>query len=335
MFDRVKQETTTTGTGSYTISGAAPAGYRTFAEAATAFASKYTTTDVPCCYLATFLDEWEIGWGVLNAAGTTLTRSTVINSSDGPGTAVTWAAGTKAISMVPLTFGYAGHGFRHEYQGGTNYPNGDDDITQGYGRGSTWLNSTGKKWVCIDETEGAAVWVRVAPGIVSPNQPAWPGSPESTQFGGSMLKTDGGEDPSPRTDHSLMLSDVNSANAYHTHGGTIAGRVRTTSAAAGQGLLLLGSPTGGIAGKGIAVAYNETDDAVASWEFTFTAKSASGVLTLVGTPAVAPIDTDGAMATADFDVVISGDDILLNTVGIAAKNITWSINLQAVEVYSA
>jgi hypothetical protein len=73
LADRVQETTTTTGTGAVTLGGAV-AGYQSFA---TAFPQK------PCLvgYLLTSSNNWEVGKGTINAAGTILTRETIRSSS--------------------------------------------------------------------------------------------------------------------------------------------------------------------------------------------------------------------------------------------------------------
>lgn len=101
--DRVKDQTTTTGTGTVTIAGLAPAGYRTITSAHTSGATvRYTI-------LTSDLSEWEVGQGVWTAAGTTLTRVTVYASSNA-GALVNFSAGTKIVFTGPVaedTLAYA------------------------------------------------------------------------------------------------------------------------------------------------------------------------------------------------------------------------------------
>lgn len=86
--DRVQDVTTTTGTGSITLAGTPPTGYRTFASAFGA-----TSTTVQYCIAGGA--EWEVGKGVFN--GTTgLTRAMVRSSSNG-GALVNFSAGSKDV----------------------------------------------------------------------------------------------------------------------------------------------------------------------------------------------------------------------------------------------
>lgn len=100
--DRVKESTTTTGTGALTLAGALT-GFRTFA-------SVMADTDT-CYYAIQAVDSngnpsgaWETGLGTYNSSGGTLTRTTVQDSSNS-GSAVNFAAGTKHI-WIDVTTGY-------------------------------------------------------------------------------------------------------------------------------------------------------------------------------------------------------------------------------------
>lgn len=107
--DRVKDSTTTVGTGSITLSGTAPTGYQSFG---TAFGS--TPLTVAYCIADQNGPNWEVGTGVFN--GTTgLTRVTVLASSNS-GSLVNFIAGTKdvfctaparylSLAPVALTYG--------------------------------------------------------------------------------------------------------------------------------------------------------------------------------------------------------------------------------------
>lgn len=90
ISDRVKDTTTTTGTGSLTLSGTAPTGFRSFASA--------MATGDSCFYCVTGGADWEVGFGTLTAS-TTLARTRVIASSNS-GAAVSLAAGTKDVFVT-------------------------------------------------------------------------------------------------------------------------------------------------------------------------------------------------------------------------------------------
>lgn len=89
MFkDRVKDTTTTTGTGNVTLTGTAPTGFVAFD---TAFGHSGTTF----YYCIEDGTNWEVGEGTLSDA-TTLVRTTVLASSNA-GAAVDFPAGTKSV----------------------------------------------------------------------------------------------------------------------------------------------------------------------------------------------------------------------------------------------
>jgi hypothetical protein len=85
--DRVKDTTTTTGTGNITLSGTAPTGYQDFN---TAFG-----TNAYFHYCIALGSEWEVGIGYLSAS-TTLVRDSVLESSNSDA-AVNFSAGTKDV----------------------------------------------------------------------------------------------------------------------------------------------------------------------------------------------------------------------------------------------
>ena len=88
--DRVKVTSTSTGTGTFTL-GAAEDGYQTFANIGNGNQTYYTITDGI---------DWETGIGTYTSSGTTLSRDTVLASSNS-GALVNWAAGTKTV-FVPF-----------------------------------------------------------------------------------------------------------------------------------------------------------------------------------------------------------------------------------------
>ena len=88
--DRVKETTTTTGTGTYTLGGAVT-GFETF----TANLSNADTTYYAC----TDNTDFEVGLGTFTSSGTTLSRDTILASSNS-NNAVDWSSGTRTIFMT-------------------------------------------------------------------------------------------------------------------------------------------------------------------------------------------------------------------------------------------
>lgn len=104
--DRVKESTTTTGTGALTLSGALT-GFRAFsAVCATSDTVHYALQAVDGSGVPT--GEWEVGIGTYSGANT-LTRTTVLSSSNA-GAAVSLAAGTKHVWIdLPAVRSQIGH----------------------------------------------------------------------------------------------------------------------------------------------------------------------------------------------------------------------------------
>jgi hypothetical protein len=92
LADRVQETTTTTGTGTLTLLGAAT-GYQSFAAVGDTNTTYY-------CIQAQTTGDWEVGIGTYTASGTTLSRDTVLSSSAGGTTKVTLAAGTKNVFVT-------------------------------------------------------------------------------------------------------------------------------------------------------------------------------------------------------------------------------------------
>jgi len=92
-FDRIKETTTTTGTGTVSLSGTAPVGFLTFVTSVTSLAT------VRYFIESTDLTEWEVGEGVFtDGTPDTLSRVTVFASSNA-GSLVDFSAGTKTASL--------------------------------------------------------------------------------------------------------------------------------------------------------------------------------------------------------------------------------------------
>ena len=88
LKDRVKETSTTTGTGTITLAGAV-SGYQSFSAIGNANTTYYTIAGQGTT-------EWEVGIGTYTSSGTTLSRDTVLASSNS-GSLVNFSAGTKDV----------------------------------------------------------------------------------------------------------------------------------------------------------------------------------------------------------------------------------------------
>lgn len=84
--DRVQETTTTTGTGTVTLAGAVT-GFQSFSVIGDGNTTYYSIAGG---------SEWELGIGTYTASGTTLSRDTVLESSNG-GSLVNFSAGSKSV----------------------------------------------------------------------------------------------------------------------------------------------------------------------------------------------------------------------------------------------
>lgn len=87
--DRVKETSTTTGTGTFTLAGAST-GFQSFSVIGNGNQTYYTITDGT---------DWEVGIGTYTSSGTTLSRDTILESSNS-GNAVNWGAGSKDVFVT-------------------------------------------------------------------------------------------------------------------------------------------------------------------------------------------------------------------------------------------
>lgn len=88
--DRVKETTTTTGTGTLTLAGAVT-GFQSFAAIGDGHSCVYCIDSGG--------SEWEVGVGTYTSSGTTLSRTTVIASSNS-GSLVSFSAGSKEVYVT-------------------------------------------------------------------------------------------------------------------------------------------------------------------------------------------------------------------------------------------
>lgn len=90
VVDRVRDTTSTTGTGSITLSDVPPTGFQSF--------NSGVGVGNPFFYAIVGGTEWEVGRGVLSAS-TTLVRDQILGSSNG-GSVVNFSAGVKEVFLT-------------------------------------------------------------------------------------------------------------------------------------------------------------------------------------------------------------------------------------------
>ena len=90
--DRVRDTSTTAGSGSFSVSGTAPTGYRTFSAVLSVSDTFYYSIQHQT------LNEWEVGLGTYSSANT-FARTTIYSSSNSD-SVVTFSAGTKDVFIT-------------------------------------------------------------------------------------------------------------------------------------------------------------------------------------------------------------------------------------------
>lgn len=89
LADRVKETTAVTGTGTATLLGAST-GYQSFSAIGNGNTTYYSIVGTA---------QWEVGIGTYTSSGTTLSRTTVLSSSNS-GSLVNFSAGTKDVFVT-------------------------------------------------------------------------------------------------------------------------------------------------------------------------------------------------------------------------------------------
>jgi hypothetical protein len=135
LADRVKETTTTTGTGAVTLLGAAT-GYQSFAVVGNTGTTYYAIVD-------TTNNVWEIGLGTYSTTGPTLTRTTVYANSSGTTVALTLAAGTKDVFCTQPGWSTQNGNITLGYQSGNAIVTGANNVHIGNTAGLRNSNSGG------------------------------------------------------------------------------------------------------------------------------------------------------------------------------------------------
>jgi hypothetical protein len=92
LKDRVKETTTSTGTGTVTLAGAST-GFQSFAAIGNGNTTYYTIAGQGT-------NQWEVGLGTYTASGTTLSRDTVLSNSLGTTALINFSAGDKDVFVT-------------------------------------------------------------------------------------------------------------------------------------------------------------------------------------------------------------------------------------------
>jgi hypothetical protein len=154
LADRVKETTTTTGTGTITLAGVA-SGFQSFSVVGNGNTTYYVIAGQGT-------SEWEIGIGTYTSSGTTLSRDTVLASSAGAPTKTTFSTGIKDV-FVTYPAG------RSVYVDGTGIDTAGMGATQGdilYASGTDTFsrlakNTTATRYLANTGTSNNPAWSQI------------------------------------------------------------------------------------------------------------------------------------------------------------------------------
>jgi hypothetical protein len=149
LADRVRDTTTTTGTGTVTLSGTAPTGYQNFSVVGNSNTTYYTINAG---------SQFEVGIGTYSSTGPTLSRDTVLESSNG-GALVDFAAGTKDVFVTYPADKSVNQDASGNVGFGTTAPVAKVDITD--------QNNAGFRFAEYNDIEGAVLRVSSARGTIA------------------------------------------------------------------------------------------------------------------------------------------------------------------------
>ena len=147
--DRVKETSTTTGTGTLTLLGAST-GFQAFSAVGDGNTTYYAISEQTG-------SDWEVGIGTYTATGTTLSRDTVLSSSNS-GSAVNFGAGTKDVFVsYPAEFAaFSAAGAVTEnyttFTGNYSMTTGKNGFSVGpitVASGSSFTVGSGQRWLVL------------------------------------------------------------------------------------------------------------------------------------------------------------------------------------------
>jgi hypothetical protein len=320
LADLVEQQTTTTGTGAYTVSGSVSY-RRTFATALA------TGNVIP--YICVASDgTFECGYGTWDETAGTLARTEVTSSSNSNLT-VNWSAGTKKIYLGAHSGSWGG--IRHNFAAGAA-PTVNDDSADGYTVGSLWMHFGGL-YICYSSSLGAAVWRPVLYAVPQAN-----GTQEYRHINGYFSDRAANSTVTPNGYHFNAGYSSAVSNAY-ADGGLVGLAAFTTNATATKmahnGNHATNSGIYCEAGSvttitGVVTAINNSTKDIKSWKVEAVVKcDTSGNATVVAGGTPTELYEDAGMTGPTIAVVGSTAawDTTIEVTGVAATNITWSASL--------
>ncbi len=318
IADVIEQESITTGTGAYTVSGTV-AFRRTFLAAFPANASL-----VPCVVVDS-AGAFETGLYAWDYSALTLTRTLILTSSNA-NAAVNWAAGTRRIYCGSSSLLSKLAALRHNLEA-VAAPTANDDVGDGYQQGSWWYYNSAL-YICESPNTAAAIWRRVAvpTGAGLAVEGSYNGAETANYFFNRGLNWRAAADPGPglQADGGVGPLAAFTANAtpklmaYDDDYGYWGGIYMTTKMAAV------------IAGEVVAI--DKATGDTKAWKVEAVVRTnGAGVTTILAGSAPSVLHGDGGASGWSIAVVNAGtSEPGIEVTGEAATDIAWSANLRLV-----
>jgi hypothetical protein len=356
ITDRVRETSTTAGTGTFTLAGAV-SGSQTFAAALS------NGDMVPYCAVDTDTGAWEVGLGTYTT--NTLARTKIYASSNSDA-AVAWTAGTRDVFVtMPAEHISA----QRVTDGGATAPTATDDSAHGHiAYQSLWLMGvSGEYYRCVGDTPTAAVWshhgevtIRAVVNGNSFNQLGGYGVGTATERNASLTDTAawfdyafgavntasciGGAGYRTQWAYSAGIGFGEAGNAYACE--VKSGALGTTTDAtpayiypnddSREGWFV--NPSSAMEFDVRVVAWDDAGEVTKAWRITGLIKrGAAGSPAIVGTPTVTVIAAD--TGTSGWDAVVAadvigatGEGLLVQVTGAAATTIQWGARIASMQV---
>lgn len=324
IADLACQVTATTGTGAYTVSGTVD-NRRTFLQAFPA-----DTASIPCV-IVDVAGNYETGFYAWDHTALTLTRTTIVASSNG-NAAVSWAAGSKQVYCGPFAGTSALVALRHNFAAAAVPSGPSPQTTAGYGIGSFWLTTTGALYIGVALSGTDVVFDRM-PLLDGSANLAVAGAMSSALANGWALQysnsgyTAAGGYLDPDGGMASFCDGFNIAMYGRTSNATPKNIAFNDDAA---GSILPGVEDGAAMRISAIVVATVDGGATKEWEVIALVKSLAGTTTIVGQTATSSFSTGTVTGWAVAVVSPSANKITLQVTGAAATEITWGAQIRGV-----
>lgn len=325
MLDRIKETTSTAGTGAYTLSGTAAEGYTTVlaADAVTGFGARALP------YVVTDGVDWEVGYGVFDGVDQ-FTRAVIMSSSNGH-VEVDWGAGEKTFMIAPGAASSGLNGVRCNFSASDSPDNVIADETVGYGPGSLWVvgneNGVAMIYLCTDGV--TPVWTRIINSQIA-----------TTSYSGNALHVGFPDSTAGARPVTGLVIDPQQGNLEGKFGKVtrLAETLHTPSDTPDTIEFTIDWGVGLATGTIVVITSSEVldDHVAAAWTFQAAYRTEASTpwdVEIVGSPTITEVFCDAALSATDVGITINGSGQLTFTLtGVTAVPLDWQLSLELNEL---